>query len=262
MKLIILITIIAFVHGNQEVEVLKDNVHNASQLVVDYQTNTLFFSHSSLFEGKTVLKSAYLNLNTKEFGEISGINSGVATAYDRSKNVVYLGGQDGIYKFNHATKSAKNLRITNYSIRQMFHSPTHGLFFTTFNPEEKAFVYSYGQVGDIVPELTDIKTSLIADSKKYNIYFANSAGIFVLTNINGVLFKVHLHVIPVNGFASDFDDRLYFSTPNAIFFINENGGILEEVFRVEESETILGLAFTADGNMIYALDDKIMMKKK
>lgn len=261
MKLIILITIIAFVHGNQELEVLEDNVHNASQLVVDYQTNTLFFSHSSLFEGKTVLKSAYLNLNTKEFGEISGINSGVATAYDRRKNVVYLGGQDGIYTFDYTTKSAKNLRVTSYSIWQMFHCPVHGLYFTTFNPDEKAFVYSYGQVGP-VPELTDIKTRLIAVGQKHDIYFANSAGIFALKTIDRVLYKIHLETFTVNGFASDINGKLYFSTPNDIFYINEDAGTLDRVIRVQEGESIWGVAFAADGSMIYALDDKIVMKKK
>lgn len=98
----------------QNEEVLKAQVTSPYQMAMDYDTNTLFFSYST--GDSDVFRSAYLNLKTNEFGDIPGIAGGFSNTVDNKKNIVYLGGRDGIYEFNYNTKEAQRLNITDHNI--------------------------------------------------------------------------------------------------------------------------------------------------
>nr|AFC35301.1 diapause associated protein 2 [Antheraea pernyi] len=237
-----------------EKQVLKTDVHAPYQLAMDYQTKTLFFSLSAEVGGKTVLKSAYFNLRTNEYGEISGINGGMANAVDSLKHTVYLGGKDGIYEYDFTTKKAKNLGITDSSIWQMFFCPVHGLFFTTYKPDEKSFVYHDEQVQPVAG-LTDTRTRLIAVGEHHDIFFANSSGLFIYNMHTNVF--INLGDYNVNGFARDVNGKLYFSCPNGIFFPNDIQKKIEPLVLVRDN-SIYGVTFDGDNNMIYASEDSIV----
>lgn len=241
-------------NNNYEKQVLKNNVHAPYQLAIDYQTNTLFFSLTPEVDGKTVLKSAYFNLKTNEYGEITGIKDGMANAVDSNSHTVYLGGKDGIYTYDYTTKKAKNVGITDSSIWQMFFCPVHGLFYATYKPDEKSFVYKDGQVKPVAA-LADTKTRLVAVGEHHDIFFANASGIFAYAMHKHAFFN--LGDYNVNGFARDINGKLYFSTPNGIYFINEQLRKMESLVSVTD-DSIYGVAIDSDNNIIYALEDSIV----
>ncbi|XP_045494334.1 ommochrome-binding protein-like [Colias croceus] len=233
-----------------EKEVLKSGLTSPYQLAMDYDTNTVFFSYSS--EGENVFESAFINLKTNEFSNIPGISGGFANAVDSKKNIVYLGGRDGIYKYNYASKKAEHLHTTNDNIWQLFYKDT--LYYSRY-PDENAFVFRNDKF-EKVPELQNTRAFLIGLDNYGNIYFSNSSGLFYYKKSNGLI--DYIGDFNVNGFTSDLNGNLYFSTPDGIFYINVNK---KEVERIAEIDSIYGLAIEGDGNILYASYDSIIRLK-
>ncbi|XP_030036352.2 ommochrome-binding protein [Manduca sexta] len=238
---------------NYEKEVLKDNIHQAYQLSFDPQQNTLFFSYSDEVDSKTVLKMGYLNLATKSFGEISGVKDGMATAVDTTNHIVYLGGKDGIYTYDYATKSVKNLGVTSLSIWQMFYCPIHGLFFTT--SDEKPYVFKDGQVKQIV-EASSSKTRVMAVGEHHDVFFANSSGIFLFNHHTNKV--VDLGDYNVNAFTKDSKGKLYFSSPVGFYAVNEADRKMNKLISETGEDSIWGAAFDKDDNIVYSNEDNIV----
>ncbi|XP_038220211.1 ommochrome-binding protein-like [Zerene cesonia] len=233
-----------------EKEVLKSEVTSPYQLAIDYDTNTVFFSYSS--EGENVFESAFINLKTNEFGNIPGISGGFANAVDSKKNIVYLGGRDGIYKYNYESKKAEHLDTTNDNIWQLFYKDA--LYYSRY-PDETAFVLKNNKF-EKVPELGNTRAFLIGLDNYRNIYFSNSSGLFFYKMANGLI--DYVGDFNVNGFTSDINGNLFFSTPDGIFFINVDK---KEVERIAEIDSVYGVAIEADGNILYASYDSIIRLK-
>ncbi|CAH0605490.1 unnamed protein product [Chrysodeixis includens] len=236
---------------NYEKDVLKVDIKSPYQLAIDHDTNTLFFSFTARKD--EMFKIAYLSLKTREYNVVSGIHGGFATAIDSNKNKIYMGGEDGIYKFDYKTKTATNLGLlSNVNIWQMFFK--NGLYFTTY-PEETAFVYKKNKV-DIVRELVDIKAMLVAVNKAGHIVYANSSGLFMYNESTQTTNLLDTAV--VNGITADIDGNLFFSTPTGVYFIDENTKQVDELFRMEN---IYGVAVEGNGDFIYATEDSLVRLK-
>ncbi|XP_026737342.1 ommochrome-binding protein-like isoform X2 [Trichoplusia ni] len=264
MKFLILLSFFAVIYAREirpncliirnrsyEKEVLKVDIKSPYQLSIDYDTNTLFFSYTARKE--EMFQIAYLSLKTNEYGVVSGIHGGFATAVDAKHSIVYMGGEDGIYKFHYQNKTATNLNIrNNVNIWQMFFKD--GLYFTTY-PEETAFLYKKKKV-DVVPEFVNIKTMLIAVNKDGNMVYANSSGLFVYNKLR--MTTSLLDTAVVNGITADIDGNLYFSTPTGVYYINEVTNEVDELFKMEN---IYGVAVEGNGDIIYATEDSIIRLK-
>lgn len=235
-----------------EQQVLKE-IHAAYQLTIDYNTNTLFFSYSDDKSG-SAYDSAYINLNTNESKIIKGINGGFASAVDEIQKVVYLGGKDGIYRFDYATKVATHIDGTNHNIWQMFFKKY--LHYTTY-PEEEVYIFKELQ-SSRVPELNSTKGLLIAVDNYDNIYFWNSTGLFVHNNADDQVTFVGDY--DVNGFTSDSKGKVFFSTGDGLYYINDDTKKVETLALIGNGE-VFGMAVEADGSIIYAsLNSLIRLK--
>ncbi|CAK1546133.1 unnamed protein product [Leptosia nina] len=264
MHLLLLLTITSYAHAryvdnncsgvilrnvNHEKEVLKADVGSPYQLAMDYDTNTLFFSYST--EDENVFRSAFINLKTNEFANIPGVSGGFANAVDSRKHIVYIGGRDGIYKFDYDTKTARH-QYTTDNIWQLFYKDR--LYYSRY-PDEKAFVFTDGDF-KLVPELADTRAMLLSVDNYENIYFSNSSGLFVHKKGNGEV--INIGEFGVNGFTTDFNGNVYFSTPNAIYNIDVNE---KKVKRVAAVDSIYGVAIESDGGIIYASHDSVIRLK-
>ncbi|XP_023948988.2 ommochrome-binding protein [Bicyclus anynana] len=263
MKLIILLALFAYagaripiencdgivVHNiKHEPQILKSNISSPYQLAIDFNTNTLFFSYSSSDPDKS-FESAYFNLKTNEFGIITGIQGGFANAVDEHRNIVYLGGQDGIYQFDYETKAAKRLKVTDHNIWQLFFKKD--LYYSSY-PDEHVYVVKNDQPHR-VPELIDTKGMLVAIDNLDNIYFSNSSGLFVHKKIKNYISYVGDY--NVNGITYDLNGKLFFSTPDGLYYIDDN---TKQVEKLTSIENVYGIAIEADGSIIYASEDNLI----
>ncbi|XP_034836991.2 ommochrome-binding protein-like [Maniola hyperantus] len=234
-----------------EPEVLK-RLRLPYQLAIDYNTNYLFFSYSKDKKDK-IYESAYINLKTNEFGIIHGITEGFANAVDEHGNVVYLGGSDGIYQFDYETKVATRLNDTDHSIGQLFFKKD--LYYTSY-PENEVYIIKNNQPHR-VPELIGTNGKFIAVDNFDNIYFCNSLGLFVHKKITDNTSFVG-NYNDVNGFTHDINGALFFSTPDGIYYINDN---TQEVEKIASFDSLYGIAIEADGAIIYASEHGLVRLK-
>ncbi|XP_050343504.1 ommochrome-binding protein-like [Nymphalis io] len=232
-------------------EVLKENIDSPYQLAIDYDTNMLFFSYSG-YENISKFFSAYINLKTNEFQIIDGINGGFANAVDDRSNTVYLGGNDGIYKFDFETKRAHHIDGTTHNIWQIFFKKD--LYYTNY-PQEQVYVYKDGH-SQSLPELFETHAMLVAIDNNDNIYFSNSTGLYVHKKAKN--YVSFLGDYNLNGITSDITGNLYFSTPDGIYFIDDKSKRIEKLATIEN---IYGMAVESDGNIIYASQDKLVRLK-
>ncbi|CAH0725206.1 unnamed protein product, partial [Brenthis ino] len=266
MKIIVLLSFFAYIEArvvnencngvvvhniNHQQEILKDDVTSPYQLAIDYDTNNLFFSYST-GEIKTLFESAYINLKTNEFQIIEGINGGFANAVDNKANVVYLGGNDGIYKFDYNTKIATHIDGTSHNIWQMFFK--NELYYSTY-PEEHVYVYKDNH-SQRVSQLVDTRGMLVALDNDDNIYFSNSTGLFIYKKVKDYTF--YLGDYNLNAITSDINGNLFFSTPSGIYSIDSDSKKIENLASIEN---IYGVAVESDGNIIYASDRSVIRLK-
>lgn len=236
---------------NHQKEILKENVGSPYQLAIDYNTNTLFFSYST-HATTTTFASAYLNLKSNDFGIIEGINGGFANTVDSDGNRVYLGGSDGIYKFDYDSKKAVHIDETSHNIWQMFFKGD--LYYTTY-PEEHVYVYKENKQ-QRVAELADTHGMLVALDNDDNIYFSNSTGLFVYKKVKDYI--LFLGDYNLNGITSDVNGNLYFSTPNGLYSIDSESKKIDDIATLDN---VYGLAVEADGSIIYASEDSVVRLK-
>ncbi|XP_045765809.1 ommochrome-binding protein-like [Maniola jurtina] len=233
---------------NAKKEVLKNDISSPYQLAIDYDTNTLFFSYTREDSEKSTFESAYINLKTNEFNIIKGIKGGFANAIDQENHIVYLGGENGIYKFDYKTNLAKHIDGTSGKIWQMFFKKY--LYYTTY-PEEEVYIFKNGQSYK-VPQLSHTRGMLIAIDNADNIYFSNSSGLFICADISNI---TNIGDYNINGFTSDVNGNLFFSTPNGIYAIDSNNKSVKQLVLIDD---IYGVAVEHNGNIIYASEDSIV----
>jgi ligand-binding sensor domain-containing protein len=232
-----------------EQELLKDNMNSPYQMVIDYDTNTLFFSYTANSEDN-MFKSVCLNLNSNEYRPIPGIKGGFAAAVDRNSHKVYLGGRDGIYEYDYATHKATNVNPDGHNIWQMFAKDT--LYYTAY-PEERVYSFEGGNSA-IVPELKRTMVLQIAIDNNNNMYFSNSSGLFFSRKFDKEIIK--LGEYNVKSFTSDFNGNLYFSTTSSFYEID----IKQNVNKLVEVDND-GMVVEKDNNFIYASRNSIIRLK-
>ncbi|XP_061711109.1 ommochrome-binding protein-like [Cydia pomonella] len=231
-------------------EVLKKNVNDPYQMTIDYNTNTLFFSHSRANpkNNEDVFESAYLNLATNEYNIIPGILGGFSAAVDNNKHKVYLGGRNGIYEYDYETKRATHVNPNGYSIWQLFFKDK--LYYTAY-PQERVYTFEGGK-SLIVPELKRTSAQLVALDNNYNMYFSNSSGLFCLNKSDKNI--IQLGEYTINSFTADVNGNIYFSTPSAFYNIDNN----QKVNKLVDLDDVFGLVVDGKNNFIYGTGDKII----
>lgn len=227
----------------QDSEVLKKDVPSPYQLAIDRDTNTLFFSYTS--NKDNTFDSVYISLKDKTSDTIPGVAGGFANAVDHQKQIVYIGGSDGIYKFDYESKEAVKQNITDKNIWQLFFKD--GLYFTTY-PDEKAYLYKDGIV-KLVPGLEDKKAMLVALDKNDDLVYSQGGELMKL--VKGQV--VNIGDYNVNAFNTDASGNLYFSTPEAIYkFVDGRPK------KVTSIDNIYGFAIEGENTFIYAGDSSVV----
>lgn len=244
-----------------EKTILKEGIDRPYILTVDYSSNTLYFSYS-LHETDDVFRSSYINLNTNEFGNIEDIPNGFAQAVDQKNHIVYLGGSDGIYKYNEKTKKSefyagKNFNIWNLYFNDVLYCinfPTQFLF-TVTEDEVKRFKY-----------LEDTKVDQFVIDSDEIMFFTNESGLFGQNKTNPA--EKYADMNSIRALTTDINGNPYCVYKDGIYVINKKD---KELNKIADIEDTFGLAFDNDNNIIYAdantlvrlkASDKICVKQE
>lgn len=237
-----------------DLEELKSGLDRPYQLAVDYSTNTLFFSYS-LNEKDDVFKTAYINLNTKEFSDIAGVNNGFAQTVDQNNHEVYIGGSDGLYKYNINTKSTELFGAKDTNIWSIYFKDL--LYYTGF-PSQFLYTYVNGE-SQRYKNLEDTKVDQFVIDNDDVIFFTNATGLFSQEKDtkDAVLYQEY----PIDGprgLTTDLNGDVYVCMFDGIYKVNKDETLLKKLLDIDDA---FGMAFDNENNIIYSDATKLIRLK-
>ncbi|CAH2098593.1 unnamed protein product [Euphydryas editha] len=237
-----------------EIEELKTGIDRPYMLAVDYSTNTVYFSYS-LNSDNDGFKTASINLNTKVFADLNGINNGFAQAVDPKNDEVYVGGSDGIYKYNKTAKSAELFTAKGSNIWNIFIKDR--LYYSDF-PSQFLYVYLNGE-SVRYKDLEDTKVDFFIIDKDDTIFFTNATGLY--SQQKGTKDATLYQEFPVNGvrgLTTNINGDPFACFEDGIYKIDKSDVSLKKIIEIDDA---FGLAFDKDSNIVYSDATKLIRLK-
>lgn len=223
-------------------EVLWANVGRPYNLIVNKQTNTLFFSYSSLEPYADVdFQLAYYSIDNQEHQTIAGIRGGCTTAIDNESEDIYVGGSDGIHKFNMLTKIADFYKEKGQNIWYLFYKKN--LFYIKY-PDQRLHLEVDGKFA-VVKEFADFQIDNFYVTVFDEIFFANQTGLFKFDSDRRKIVILN-EMLQVRQFAEDNDGNLFICTNVGILMDSKVDGFK----KIVDHKGIFGLTFDRDNNFI------------
>ncbi|GBP60298.1 Ommochrome-binding protein [Eumeta japonica] len=226
-----------------EKEVLADNLDRPYLLIVDFHKNVLYFSYSASPEDDKFI-SCYLDLNTKELGNITQVDNGFAQAVDQDRHEVYIGGSDGIFKFFYNNKTVERAGAEGVNIWSMFYKDQ--LYYTSF-PQQFIYTLKNGEAAEVEYMKGHKADFFVIDKDDYTL-FKNESGLYGKAK-GSEDEDVYDEDIIVRALITDLNGLPYVCGVNGVYFLNKDDKILEKIGDLDEC---FGLAFDKDNNMIYS----------
>ncbi|XP_011559914.2 ommochrome-binding protein [Plutella xylostella] len=237
---------------NYTAELLKEKLDRPYLLSTDYNTNTIYFSYtvpSKTDEGVENFTSAYIHLNTKDYGTINNVQDGFAQSVDQKTGDVYIGGSDGIYKYDHNTKNAELLGAKDTDIWMIYFKEV--LYYSVF-PSQFLYTLVDG-TSTRFSDLEDTKVDHMVIDNENDIFFTNETGLFSQKKgtKNAVFFANN---ISVRALTTDMNGKPYICLNNGVYSINKKEIKLDLVF---ETVDAFGLTFDSENNFVCSDDTSI-----
>lgn len=232
-------------------EVLKAELDRPYSLAVDRTTDTLYFSYSIQNEDN-MSKSAKIDLKTKEFKTIDDVPNGFAQAIDQKSHEVYIGGCDGVYKYNPTSHKSEFIGVKGANIWNIFYKDV--LYYSEF-PSQFLYTFSDGQSTRFV-DLQDTKVDGFIIDDDDEIFFTNATGFYgQKKGTDNATLYMELSDNGARGITTDMKGQVYVCFQEAIFVVNKKK---QELDKVADMYDAFGLAFDNENNMIYADATKVV----
>ncbi|CAG9794668.1 unnamed protein product [Diatraea saccharalis] len=236
-------------------EIIISNMGRPYSLQVHKSTNTLFFSYS---EPDTYTDTDFqlfdINLATKEQHIIAGIRGGCAVAIDQANDDIYLGGSDGIYKYNMLTKLADYYKEKGKNIWSLYYN--RNLFYVSY-PEQKLHIEIDGKFM-AVKEFGNFEVDLFHVTGNNEIYvFANRTGLYTYDSNT---FTVHIlsEFLSVRQITEDNEGTIYICTNIGIFtYIYKS----RDLIQIVDLKNVYGLAFDKDNQFVFSDEKNVVLLK-
>lgn len=214
--------------------------------------DSLFFCINADDFSEHSFHSVVLELQSGLATIIPGIRNGFASAVDQTTGAVYLGGSDGIYKYNSHTKDVISpALISGIDIFDMYFQ-NYLYFVDTAN--QNLYVYKNDRT-ILIPELKDYQIQHFVVDAQENVMFVNSTGLFILVKGSKLATLYDDRNINFRGATTDKLGVPHFIAQDGIYTIDEN----KELSKILLLENGYGLAFDRDNNIIYS-DERTVNK--
>ncbi|KOB69904.1 Ommochrome-binding protein [Operophtera brumata] len=226
-----------------DLEVLHEGLDRPYLLTVDHSTNILYFSYSI---EEDEFKTARINLNTKEFKNIKGVNNGFAQTVDQKTHDIYIGGSDGIYKYDYGQDNAVFFEANDTNIWYLYFKDV--LYFSAY-PSQFLYTIENGQTSRF-KDLEDTKVDNFVIDNNNTMFYTNATGLYSQEKgtKNAVLFK-EFPETGVRGLTTDVNDKVHVCLRDGIYAVNKEKIVLDKVLDVDDA---FGLSFDNDNNLVYA----------
>ncbi|XP_026753391.2 ommochrome-binding protein-like [Galleria mellonella] len=229
-------------------EILKTDLVRPSLLTVDSNSNTLYFSFISKDDEN--YKSARLDLNTKQFNTIDDVVGGYAHAADQKTGDVYIGCDDGLYKYDPITNKTEFIGEKGGNILSIFYKDV--LYYTKLGTLRFLHTFTNGEASRCL-ELQDLEVENFCIDNEDMMFFVNDNGIYGQK-------KGTYHATLYEGLPDDYAECLTADVNGVvhvcyrgkgIFKINKETACIEKVADLGKDFGATA-TFDKDNNIVYA----------
>lgn len=234
-----------------EKELVWTGIGRPYNLNAHRRSNTIFFSYSTVDRFEDVdFQLAYVDIDSKLPQNIAGIRGGCAVTINQKTDDIYLGGIEGIYKYNMVTKIADFYSEAGKNIWSL--SYNRNLFYISY-PDQKLFIEVNGKFA-VVKEFKYFEVDHFHVSNKGWIYFANSSGLFTYDNYKMKVYVLN-NLLTVRQMAEDAEGNMYICAASGVYVITKDNKTLKQVI---DLKNLHGLTFDRENNIIFSDESSII----
>ncbi|XP_047993749.1 ommochrome-binding protein-like [Leguminivora glycinivorella] len=227
-------------------EVLLADANVPYKLTVDRSKNKLFFCINADDFSDQSFHLVMLDLETGSPWVIPGIRNGFASAVDPATGIVYLGGSNGIFKYNYNTLAAQGPVLNRVDVFDMFFK--NELYFVDTATQALSILRNCRKV--LVKALKGYLIQHFVIDAKDDFYFTNSTGLYVINHgSQAATFIPYSDTMNFRGAAVDTEGRAHFITEDGVYQIDKNSNHLQKWLSVRNG---YGIAFDKNNNIIYS----------
>lgn len=232
--------------------VILADVNYPTKLSIDrHQNNVVFCINADEFSDQS-FHSVILNLERGLPFVVPGIRNGFASAVDHTNGSVYLGGSDGIYVYNHETKTIdRPALVSGIDIFDMFFQKY--LYFVDTATQSLHILKDGKQMK--VSNLDEHLIHHFVVDEKGNLYFVDPRGLYILKRGKHRAILLDDTTLHYRGVTLDKHGAPHFIAQDGIYEINRETGQIEKKLSLEKG---FGLAFDKNNNIVYSLERELI----
>ncbi|KAI5641046.1 ommochrome-binding protein-like [Phthorimaea operculella] len=232
-------------------DLISCNLGTPINLMYYKYKNAIYFSHTLKNETEVDFAIMSCHLDEKKCTDVKGIPGGYALAYDMGNDDIFMGGHDGIYKYNFLTKKADFFAERGKSIWALF---VRSNFYYIEYPTQKLFWYIDDTFVPVAIAI-DIEIDQFFVSRLGDIYFANKTALYKVTKLARERREVILNDdLIIRQIAEDNDGEVYFCANDGIYMEQKPANHLKKLADIDQP---FGLAFDQHDHVIYSDKDCI-----
>lgn len=189
------------------------------------------------------------HIDKKTCSNVKGVPGGYAIAYDAGNDDMYLGGHDGIYKYNFLTKSADFFAEEGKSIWGLFVKRN---FYYIEYPTQKLRVY---QDDEFLPvaEAVNIEIDHFFISKQMDVYFSNRTALYKVEKPKKEAIVLSDEIV-VRQIVEDSYGDTYFCASDGIYIEEKPYHRIKKVAHIVQA---FGLTFDEHDQIVYSDENSI-----
>lgn len=239
---------VKFINGTPYIKkILLTGVRVPSKFSIDRLRNNLFFCINSDEFSNQSFYSVILNLDTGLNAIIPSIRNGYASAVDPSGSV-YIGGSDGIYRFNYDTRDVDIPGLlVGVDICDMYF---HKCLYFVETASQSLFMWKDDKKIE-VEHLEGYVVQHFLVNTYGDILFVNPSGVHMLRKgtESPISFNIPSREAHFHGVTTDANGESYLIGQDGMYTVDM---IERQVVRITPMNNGYGLAFDKDNNIIYS----------
>lgn len=228
-------------------KLILSDVNVPCRFTVDRKNNKLFFSIMADENSDQSFQLVMLDLNTSETLIISRIRNGFASAAD-PEGTVYLGGSDGIFRFNYDTNDIETPGIIeDVDIFAMYF---HDYLYFVETANQNLFQVKNGYKVRI-DKMRGYGIHQFVMNKSDDILYVSATSLYSMHKGAKcpITFAGAASSVYVRALALDVGGVEHFIAQDGIYLIDNNAKNVQKIFSLENG---FGIAFDGDNNIIYS----------
>lgn len=233
--------------------VILADVNIPYKFSIDRNRNTLFFCINADEFSDQSFQTVVLNIDTGLTSIVPRLRNGFASAVDQATGNVYLGGSDGIYKYNYSSKDIEKPALVNKT--DIFDMYFKDYLYFVDTAKQNLYVYK-DNTKCLVPETKENVIQHFVFDANSDLYFVNPSGLFLLQKGCKSPTLVHGNDLSIRGATTDKFGTPYFVAHNGIYSIDKENKQL--VLRLSVTNGY-GLAFDKNNNILYSDERTVTM---